>query len=90
MTLRQLDLFLKAATDRHLLDIDLAYYTAYHAGLFSQPFKGGKFPNYQTHRPNKEGNRSASKQQQSWQQQKQMALVMNAAFGGRREKKYSG
>jgi hypothetical protein len=90
MTLRQLDLFLKAATDRHLLDLDRAYYTAYHAGLFSQPFKGGKFPKYQTHRPNTEHDRPASKQRQSWQHQKQMALVMNAAFGGRREETRSG
>ncbi len=90
MTLRQLDLFLKAATDRHRLDLDLAYYTAYHAGLFSQPFKGGKFPNYQTHRPNQGCNRPTSKQRQSWQHQKQMVLVMNAAFGGRREETRRG
>lgn len=90
MTLRQLDLFLKAATDRHLLDLDLACYTAYHTGLFSQPVKGGKFANYQTHRPKKERKRSASKQWQSWQHQKQMVLVMNVAFGSRREEKQSG
>lgn len=30
---------------------ELAYYTAYHAGVFSQTYDKGKFPRYEQHRP---------------------------------------
>jgi hypothetical protein len=34
-------------------ELDLAYYTAYHSGLFSQNYDRGKFPDYQKHAPSK-------------------------------------
>jgi len=60
---------------------EIAYYNAYHAGIFSQNYKSGKFPKYQTNAPKRTGEKS-SKKSQTWQQQKAMAIALNAAFGG--------
>ena len=64
------------ANARHR-DLELAYYTAWHSGLFSQPYAKGKFPDYQKHMP-----RKTAKRAQTPDDMKTVALMITAAFGG--------
>ncbi len=65
--------------DRRFRALELAYYGAWHAGLFSQQFPKGKFPKFEKHAPKRRKERGKA---QSWQQMKAMAKALNAAFGG--------
>ncbi len=69
-----------ADAERRQVDLDLAYYTAWHAGLFSQAFPKGKFPPFEKFRPGKKRKKTVSRQ--PWQQQKQFAMMLNALMGG--------
>lgn len=59
------------------IDLDLAYYTAWHAGAFSQPYKAGKFPDYRKHHP-----RRTPAQRKSSDELKAVARSITAALGG--------
>lgn len=60
-------------------DLDLAYYTAWHAGLFSQPYASGKFPEYERHAPRRKAEASRP---QTPEEMKAMARMLTLAFGG--------
>lgn len=63
----------------------MAYYTAYHAGLFSQQYVKGKFPRYEKNAPKRKA--KGKKTVQTWQHQQMIAKALNAAFGGTFEKR---
>lgn len=46
LTLRELDIVLAGEADRQFHRQSLAFYTAYYAGLLSQPYGKNKFPAY--------------------------------------------
>ena len=79
LTLRQIDIIFKGNAQKSERDYELAYYTAYHSGLFSQFNQNGKPLDYKKHSPT---NKKAAPDVQSWEQQKSMAMALNAAFGG--------
>lgn len=58
-------------------DLDLAYYTAWHAGLFSQQYRPGKFPDYRKHHP-----RQKTPTRKTDDELKAAARSFTAAMGG--------
>jgi hypothetical protein len=80
LTLRDVHLFVEADGARQRYQLDLAYYNAWHSGLFSQSYEKGKFPPFHKNRPSEQKKQRA--EAQSWQQQKQFAMTLNAIFGG--------
>ncbi|HAF38066.1 MAG TPA: hypothetical protein DCG72_03695 [Gammaproteobacteria bacterium] len=79
--MRQISIILKGESDRRFYDQQLAYYTAYHSGVFSQEYAKGKFPKFERGAPKRPG-KGGSGRAQTWQQQKMMAMALNAAMGG--------
>ena len=75
--MRQIDNVLKGYADRVFMQQELAYYNAWHAGVFSQPYKKGRFPKYDSGKP-----RRGKRERQTWQQQKMIARTLNALYGG--------
>lgn len=65
--------------DRRFRETEMAYFTAWHSGLFSQQYERGKFPKYEKNAPTR---KRKSGPAQTWQQQKMIAKALNAAFGG--------
>ena len=61
-------------------EIDMAYYTAWHSGLFSQAYKPGKFPDYERHAPRRK--KRGTGQRMTPEQMKAQAMAIVAAFGG--------
>lgn len=59
---------------------DLAYYTAYMSGVFSQPYKSGKFPDYEKHAPRKNKPKKMSEDAM-----KNVAMMITLALGGKIE-----
>ena len=80
LTLRQVALFVRAFSDRRRADLDLAYYTAYWSGFFSQPFKNGKFPDFKKFQPSRQAKKAVPAQ--SWKEQKRIARMGCAMLGG--------
>lgn len=80
LTLREIGLVMQGHAQARQHDLELAYYTAWHAGLFSQAYKPGKFPDYQKNapRPRKRG----SGRRMTAEQMKAQALAIVAAMGG--------
>lgn len=80
MTLREIGWVFTGHAKARQSSIDLAYYTAWHAGLFSQPFKPGKFPSYEKHMPGKKRREKA--RPMTPEQLKAQLLAFTAAMGG--------
>ena len=77
-------LMLDGAADRRFQDLEFAYYTAWHAGLFSQPYGKGKFPRFDKGAPKRKRRTGPA---QTWRQVKASARVLNALFGGSEPKR---
>jgi hypothetical protein len=77
LTFREIHHVMNGAAAAKLRDLDIAYYTAWHSGLFSQPFGKGKFPDYRRHAP-----RARGPVRQTAAHQKMIILQLHKAFGG--------
>lgn len=80
LTLKDVARLIAADGERRRHDMDLAYYTAWHAGFFSQTFPKGKFPAFDKFRPKKR--KAAGSERQPWQEQKKFVQMLNALYGG--------
>lgn len=66
-------------SERRAHALDLAYYNAWHSGLFSQPPRRGKFPDYERYSPR----RKRRAQPQTADEMKAFARMFTAAMGGK-------
>ena len=58
-------------------DLELAYYMAWHSGLFSQTYGKGKFPDYQKNMP-----RKTAKRAQTPADMERLFLALTKTMGG--------
>lgn len=75
--MREIAFVLEGCAEARARDLDLAYYTAWHAGYFSQPFKNGRMPEYDKHAP-----RRRLRPAMTGRQMLETAMRMTAALGG--------
>lgn len=61
-------------------DMELAYYNAWHSGMFSQPFKPRQFPEYHKYAPTKRKRGTGAVM--TPKQMKAQAMAIVAALGG--------
>ncbi len=78
LTLREIDIVLQGFIQAKDNQYNLAYYTAYHAGFFSQQHK--KFPDYNKYAP--KGSKQA-KRRQTPEELRRNVMIMVAACGGK-------
>jgi hypothetical protein len=71
------------ANARHR-ELELAYYTAWHSGLFSQSYK--RFPDYEKHAPRRA---RQSPKPQTPEEMKAVARAITLALGGKVKKRGS-
>tara|TARA_R110000822_G_scaffold89133_1_gene206092 strand:- start:1164 stop:1415 length:252 start_codon:yes stop_codon:yes gene_type:complete len=76
--LREIALVFDGDGERNHVRLQLAYYTAYQAGVYSQEYK--RFPKYDPPKKQKSGRSSGV---QTPEQQRMIAMSLNAVFGGR-------
>lgn len=75
--------FVKADADNRAQALDLAYYTAWSAGRYTNLAMAGKQPRFEKERPSKTKADKPVKRQ-SWRLMKNIALMLNALHGGDR------
>lgn len=74
---REILIILEGEANARHHQLELAYYTAWHSGLFSQPY-GRKFPDYKKNAPR----RQPTGRRQTPEQMKAMARALTLALGG--------
>jgi hypothetical protein len=75
--LREIAIVLEGEGERNHIKLQLAYYTAYQSGVYSQEYK--RFPKYEPPTKQKSGRSIGA---QTPEQQKMIAMSLNAVFGG--------
>lgn len=73
---------LTGASNARKAELELAYYTAYHSGIFSQQYEKGRFPKYEKHAPNRIAKRKPSGVRRDWRELKALIETWNATAGG--------
>jgi hypothetical protein len=77
LTLREVGFVLTGHANAHHRDLELAYYTAWYSGLFSQPCGKRKFPDYKKNMP-----RKTVKRAQTPADMERLFLALTKTMGG--------